>query len=127
MLKDVDNKANSALDLTQLNSILQSKNAEKIESVEFDVSSVKNKIERLKNKNQDLCDEIDDSKNRTMRNSLIFRNIIQEQRKEYWGESKSIVAWEINKVIPEIQLHQILSKIERPIALQLKVTENIDR
>ena len=81
MLKDVDNKANTALDLAKSNSILHTKNAEKIESVEFDVSNLKNEIEELKKKNQDLCDEIDDTKNRTMRKTLIFREIIQEQRK----------------------------------------------
>ena len=48
-----------------------------------------------------------------MRKALIFRNIIQEQRKESWAESKSIVARKINKVMPEIQFHQILSKKER--------------
>ena len=81
MLKDVDNEANTAIGLAKSNSILHTKNAEKIESVEFDVSSLKNEIEELKKKNQDLCDEIDDTKNRTMRKTLIFREIIQEQRK----------------------------------------------
>ena len=67
MLKDVDNKANTTLDLAQSNSILQTKNVEKIESIEFDVSSLKNEIDELKKKKKDLCDEIDDTKSRTMR------------------------------------------------------------
>ena len=54
MLKDVDNKVKTDLDLTQSNSILQTENAEKIKSVEFDVSSLKNEIEELRKKNQDL-------------------------------------------------------------------------
>ena len=82
MLKDVDNKANTALDLAQSNSILRTENAEKIKSFEFDVNSLKNETEELKKKNQDLYDEIDDTKNRTMRKTLIFKNMIQEQRKE---------------------------------------------
>ena len=113
MLKDVDKKAKTTLDLSLSNSIMQTENAEKIESVEFDVSSLKNEIEELKKKNQDLCDEINDTKKRTVRKTLTFWNIIQEQRKESWAESKSIVARDINKVMPEIQLHQILLKIER--------------
>ena len=48
ILKDVDNKAKIALDLTQSNSVLQTKNAMKIESVEFDVNGLKNKTEELK-------------------------------------------------------------------------------
>ena len=47
-----------------------------------------------------------------MRKTLIFRNIIQEQIQENWAGSKSIVAWEINKVMPGTQLYRILSKIE---------------
>ena len=47
MLKDVDNNAKATLDLAQTNSILQTENPEKIESVEFDVSSLKNEIEEL--------------------------------------------------------------------------------
>ena len=54
MLKDVDNKVKTDLDLAQSNSILQTENAEKIKSVEFDVSSSKNEIEELRKKNQDL-------------------------------------------------------------------------
>ena len=54
MLKDVDNKVKTDLDLAQSNSILQTQNAEKIKSVEFDVSSLKNEIEELRKKNQDL-------------------------------------------------------------------------
>lgn len=48
ILKDVDNKAKIALDLTQSNSVLQTKNAMKIESVEFDVNGLKNETEELK-------------------------------------------------------------------------------
>ena len=54
MLKDVDNKVKTDLDLAQSNSILQTENAEKIKSVEFDVSSLKNEIEELRKKNQHL-------------------------------------------------------------------------
>ena len=54
MLKDVDNKVKTDLDLAQSNYILQTENAEKIKSVEFDVSSLKNEIEELRKKNQDL-------------------------------------------------------------------------
>ena len=54
MLKDVDNKVKTDLDLAQSNSILQTENPEKIKSVEFDVSSLKNEIEELRKKNQDL-------------------------------------------------------------------------
>lgn len=64
----------------------------------------------MKRQNQDLHDEID-TKNRTIWETLIFRKIIQE-RKENWAESKSTLAQEINKVMPERQLGQILSKIE---------------
>ena len=37
-----------------------------------------------------------------MRKALIFRNIIQEQRKKIWAESKSIAAGDINKKSQQI-------------------------
>ena len=42
MLKDLPNNANTALDLAQLNSILQTEVADKTWGVEFDVNSLKN-------------------------------------------------------------------------------------
>lgn len=114
MLKDVDNKTKIALDLAKSNSIWQTETVEKIESVEFNVNNFKNEIEELKKKNQDLSSQVDDiNKNITMQHTLIFRNIIQEQRRESWRESTSILAQEINKVMPEIQLEQILLKIRK--------------
>ena len=53
----------AGLDLAQSNSILRTKNAEKIKSFEFDVSSIKSEIEELQKKNQDLYNETDDTKN----------------------------------------------------------------
>ena len=109
MLKDVDSKTKIALDLAKSNSIWQTETVEKIESVEFNVNNFKNEIEELKKRNQDLSSQVDDIKNITMLHTLIFRNIIQDQRRE----STSILAQEINKVMPEIQLEQILLKIRK--------------
>lgn len=113
MLKDINNKTKIALDLAKSNSIWQTETVEKIESVEFNVNNFKNEIEELQKKNQDLSSQVDDIKNITMRHTLIFRNIIQEQRRESWRESTSILAQKINKVMPEIQLEQILLKIRK--------------
>ena len=50
ILKDVDNKAKTAIALAQSNSILHNKNAEKIGSDESEVESLNRKIEDLKKK-----------------------------------------------------------------------------
>ena len=113
MLKDVDSKTKIALDLAKSNSIWQTETVEKIESAEFNVNNFKNEIEELKKRNQDLSSQVDDIKNITMLHTLIFRNIIQDQRRESWRESTSILAQQINKVMPEIQLEQILLKIRK--------------
>ena len=53
----------------------------------------------MKKNNQDLCDEINDTNNRTLWRTLIFRNIIQERRKEVWPEKEFLVDRTINKVM----------------------------
>ena len=47
-----------------------------------------------------------------MRKTLIFKNIPQN-KKESWEETKSILAKEPNKFMPQYQLEYITSKIER--------------
>ena len=53
----------------------------------------------MKKNKLDLCDENNDNNNRTMGRTLIFRNIIQEQRNEIFPERESLVDWTINKVM----------------------------
>ena len=45
---------------------------------------------------------LEDSKNRSMRKTLVFRNIIQPQQRESWVQTKQTLANEILNVMPEL-------------------------
>ena len=58
-----------------------------------------------------LTEELEDTRNRGTRKTLIFKNIPQN-KKEYWEETKSILAKELRKFMPQYQLEYVISKIE---------------
>ena len=62
-----------------------------------------------------LRSELEDTRNRGLRKTPIFKNIpFQQQRhKESLDESKEILAKEIIKVLPQFQVSDIIEKIER--------------
>ena len=77
MIRNIDKTAKSALDLAMSNSALIAENTEKISSHEFEYQTL---------------EELEDSKNRSMRKTLILRNILQDQRSESWDQTKMILA-----------------------------------
>ena len=82
MIKDIEQKVISALSLATFNSKVIAENTERISSQQFDYQSLVERIEALETKNKELTDELEDSKNRSMRKTLVFRNIRQPQQRE---------------------------------------------
>ena len=78
----IKQKANSALSLATSNSKVIAENTERISSQQFDYQSLVERIEMLENKNKELIDELEESKNRSMHKTLIFKNIRQPQQRE---------------------------------------------
>ena len=75
------------------NSALIAENTEKISSQEFQYQTLLEKLESLETeKNQGGAREF---KNRSMRKTLVFTNIQQDQRRESWDQTKIILANEI--------------------------------
>ena len=95
------------------NSKVIAENTERISSQQFDYQSLVERIEALETKNKELTDELEDSKNRSMRKTLVFRNIRQPQQRESWDQTKQNLANEILNVMPELYKDYIISKIER--------------
>ena len=79
MIKDIDQKANSALSLATSNSKIIAENTERISSQQLDYQSLVKRIEAVETKNKELTDEVEDSKNRSMCKTLVFRSISQPQ------------------------------------------------
>ena len=113
VIKDIEQKANSALSLATSNSKVIAENTEIISSQEFDYQSLVERIEDLETKNKELTDELEDSKNECMRKTLVFRNIRQPQQRENWDQTKQTLSNEILNVMPELDKNYIISKIER--------------
>ena len=113
MTKVTEQKANSALSLATSNSKVIAENTEKISSQQFDYQSLVKRIETLETKNKELTDELEESKNRSMHKTLVFRNIRQPHQKENWDETKQTLANEILNVMSELDKDFIISKIER--------------
>ena len=113
MIKDIEQKANSAFSLATSNSKVIAENAERISSQQFDYQSLVERIEALETKNKEPTDELEEFKSRSMRKTLVFRNIRQPQQRESWDQTKQTLAKEILNVVPELDKDFIISKIER--------------
>ena len=126
MIKDIDEqKANSALSLVTSNSKVIADSTERISSQQFHYQSLVERIEPLETRNKELTDELKDSKNRSMRKTLVFRNISQPQQRESWDQTKQTLANEILNVMPELDKDYIISKIERSHRAKDNIYETI--
>ena len=92
-------------------SALIAKNTEKISSHEFEYQL--ERLESLETENKKIKKELENSKNRSMRKMLIFRNIQQDQRSETWDKLKIILANEILKKVENIYHKFTVKKRER--------------
>ena len=113
MVKDIEQKANSALILATFNPKVIAENTERISSQQFDYQSLVEKLEALETKNKKLTDELEDSKNRRLRKTLVSRNIREPQQRERWNHTKQTAANEILNEMPELDKDFIINKIER--------------
>ena len=82
LIRNIDKIAKSALDLVVSNSALVAENTEKISSShEFEYQTLLERLESLETENKKIKEELEDSENRNMRKTLLFRNIQQDHRK----------------------------------------------
>ena len=109
----VKKSAIQAIKLGETNSSLISENTEMITSHTFDIDSLNKRIVDLENHLKIFQDDLDDTRNQSLRKTLIFRNIKQDSLRESWDTTKRILANEIHRVIPHRSPEEILSKIER--------------
>ena len=77
MVKKVEKTAKLALELGTSYSVLISYNTEKIQSRDFQLQQLIEQVSKLNDELNKIKEELDDSRNRSMRKSLIFRNIKQ--------------------------------------------------
>ena len=75
-------KENSAFIQATSNAKLIAENTEKIASRQLDYQSFVERTETLETKNKESTNVLEESKNRSMRKTLIFKNIKQPHQRE---------------------------------------------
>lgn len=71
------------------------------------------RMEELSNWLNELETEIDDLRNRSMRTTLIFKNIPKSRSEKNWQDTTDVLIAEIKKVIPEDTFEKINDNISR--------------
>ena len=102
-----------ALDLDQSNSTKISQNTHQIENNTFKIDELKKKFSKLNEDYKKLEEELDDNRNRSLRKTLIFKNIPVQQQRESWVETENILTEKIPTLLPNLELYYIQWKIER--------------
>ena len=98
-LEKIDQKAQKAIDQG-------TKNQEELKHLEERYNKKQNLLNQLE-------EEIEDLKNRSLRTTLIFRNISKTQNEKSWEDTKETLANQILKVIPNFSENGVYYNIER--------------
>ena len=112
-MKKVEEPVKLSLDLGPSNSTRTSQNTHWIENKKFKINELKENFSKLNEDYKTLEEELDDNSDRSLRKTLISKNIPVQQQRESWAETKIILAKEIHTLIPNPELEYIQSKIER--------------
>ena len=103
----VENKVNEAIEISR-------QNRDELESLNFRLAEQDWKLADQDSEIRRLLDNIADLKNRSLRKTLIFKNIPYNGNSENsWNETKSALAGEIAKVLPNTTSEVAVNFIER--------------
>ena len=103
---------------TEESRIKSSKNSDEIEGLKFQISDQNEQISRQNETKIELESEIEELKNRSLRKTLIFKNIKHQINKNSWSDTKTILIDEISKVLTEASKEEIATNIERAHRVQ---------
>ena len=113
LVRKVEIAATKAISIGESSLSKIENNTNKIENNDFQIDHLKNQVSALSEKVSVMKLDIEDIKNRSLRKTLIFKNIPQPKKRESWDESKDIVTKEIRSVMPTVEETVIRDKIER--------------
>ena len=107
VIRVVENKADVAIEILK-------QNRDEIESLNFRLAEQDRKSADQDSEIRRLLDDIDDFKNRSLRKTLVFKNIPYNRNSENsWNETKNVLAAEIAKVLPNTTSEVAVNFIER--------------
>ena len=98
---------------TEESRIKSSKNSDEIEGLKFQISDQNKQISRQNETLSELESEIEELKNRSLRKTIIFKNIKHQVNKNSWSDTKNVLIDEISKVLTEASKEEIAKNIER--------------
>ena len=88
-----------------------SNNSDEIESLKFEMKEQSEKMSNQFETIRELESEIEELKNRSLRKTLIFKNIIyQPVNENSWSDTKSVLIDQMSRVLPEITKEEISNK-----------------
>ena len=108
-MKKVEEPVKLSLDLGPSNSTRTSQNTHWIENKKFKINELKENFSKLNEDYKTLEEELDDNSDRSLRKTLISKNIPVQQQRESWAETKIILTKEIHTLIPnpELELYTV--------------------
>ena len=98
---------------TEESRIKTSKNSDEIEGLKFQISDQNEQISKQNETISELENEIEELKNRSLRKTLIFKNIKHKFNENSWTGIKKVLIDEISKVLTEAFKEEIATNIER--------------
>ena len=107
---------------TEASRMKTSKNSNETKGLNFQISDQNKQISKQSETKRELESEIEELKNRSLRKTLIFKNIKHQANKNSWCDTKKVLIDEISKVLTEASKVEIATNIERAHQVQSSET-----
>ena len=107
---------------TEASRMKTSKNSNETKGLNFQISDQNKQISKQSETKRELESEIEELKNRSLRKTLIFKNIKHQASKNSWCDTKKVLIDEISKVLTEASKVEIATNIERAHQVQSSET-----
>ena len=105
-MEKTDQKAQKAIDQS-------TENQEELKHLKFQFDEHKERHNKQQNLVNQLEEDIEDLKNRSLRTTLIFRNINKTQNEKSWEDTKETLGNHILKVFPDFSEDEVYYNIKR--------------
>ena len=111
--KDIHLKLNAVETTAKEASTYAQENREETEGLKFRLAELNETVSNQAITIHQLDIQVEDLKNRSLRKTLVFRNIKKQQSEKTWDDTKMVLANEISKHIQDFSKEEIIKNIER--------------
>ena len=114
----VEEKFEKTTKQTEESRIKTSKKSDEIEGLKFQISDQNEQISKQNETISELESKIEELKNRSLRKTLIFKNIKHQANENSCSDTKKVLMDEISKVLIEASKEEIATNIKRTHRVQ---------